>query len=313
MTIRYEALAAIARNPCAPLDELAPMIKPENQKAARQAIIDLKKAGLAMMLRDDVTGQPGYTLTKEGKARLADGPASKRGSNMIKGAHCGSRKKPQPAVGNNTGSDASVPHDAEGAAVQQPQPEQPAEPPTAAPAAADDTALDDEPMPPPDPALLASANRMLSERLAGVAHALRGSGLEGLNNVADGEDLQKHVAALTGAYQMALAHLDNERALTDKLKQLLASKTHECEGIRAELEALQREAMRGATCLSGADRYTAAGYIVTASKRKPRRIMNPEKAVAAAKSTIKAGAQRADVFALVPVGRAVRGAEWRKV
>lgn len=50
-------------------------------------------------------------------------------------------------------------------------------------------------MPPADPVLLASANRMLSERLAGVAHALRGSGLEGLKDLDDGADLQPAVAA----------------------------------------------------------------------------------------------------------------------
>ncbi|MBL8445659.1 MAG: hypothetical protein JNK52_16585 [Zoogloeaceae bacterium] len=308
MTIRHEALAAIARNPGAPLDELAPMIKTENPKAARQAIIDLKKAGLATVARDDVTGQPGYTLTKEGKARLADGPASKQGSNMIKGAHFGARKEPQPAVGNNTGSGASVPHDTEGAAVQQPQPEQPAEPPTAEPAAADDTITK------LDEALreanneLAFVREYLSEIIGGEIDPNDMSESE-IARTAAGEFTQvceeivaqaQIIAAQRDAITQRNAELDNERALTDKLKHLLASKTHEC------------DAMRGATCLSGADRYTAAGYIVTASKRKPRRIMNPEKAVAAAKSTIKAGAQRADVFALVPIGRAVRGAEWRK-
>lgn len=55
-----------------------------------------------------------------------------------------------------------------------------------------------------------------------------------------------------------------------------------------------------------------AGYIMTASKRKPRRITKPETAREAAISAIRAGAQRAEVFALVPVGRAVRGAEWRE-
>lgn len=66
-------------------------------------------------------------------------------------------------------------------------------------------APEDYELPAPDPALLASANRMLSERLAGVAHALRGSGLACLRNIDDGGDLQPHVAALACAYQMAMA------------------------------------------------------------------------------------------------------------
>lgn len=67
---------------------------------------------------------------------------------------------------------------------------------------------DIEEMPAADPALLASANRMLSDRLAGVAHALRGSGLEGLKGLDDGDDLQQATAALTGAYQMIRSDLD---------------------------------------------------------------------------------------------------------
>ena len=81
--------------------------------------------------------------------------------------------------------------------------------------------------------------------------------------------------------------------------------------LRNQLESLQREAMRGATCLSGQDRYTAAGYLVRASKRKPRTLQAEDKAREAALSSIRAGALRAEVFALVPVGHARRGVEWR--
>lgn len=48
---------------------------------------------------------------------------------------------------------------------------------------------------------LAAANA----KLEGVAHALRGCGLPALREVTASEDLQQHVAALTGAYQMAMA------------------------------------------------------------------------------------------------------------
>ena len=85
----------------------------------------------------------------------------------------------------------------------------------------------------------------------------------------------------------------------------------ENEEMRSQLEGLQREAMRGATCLSGQDRYTAAGYLVRATKRKPRTLLDKDKARDAALSSILAGAQRAEVFALVPIGHARRGAEWR--
>lgn len=81
--------------------------------------------------------------------------------------------------------------------------------------------------------------------------------------------------------------------------------------LRNQLEGLQREAMRGATCLSGQERYTAAGYLVRATKRKPRTLQAEDKAREAALGAIRAGALRAEVFALVPVGHARRGVEWR--
>ena len=81
--------------------------------------------------------------------------------------------------------------------------------------------------------------------------------------------------------------------------------------LRNQLESLQREAMRGATLLSGDDRYTAAGYLVRAPKRAPRITAKQETAVAAALAAARNGSGRGEVFALVPVGKAVRGAEWR--
>ncbi|HQL10200.1 MAG TPA: hypothetical protein PLE35_11415, partial [Lentisphaeria bacterium] len=66
-------------------------------------------------------------------------------------------------------------------------------------------APEDYELPPADPELLASANRMLSDRLERVAHVLRGCGLPALTEISDQEDLQMAAAALSGAYQMALA------------------------------------------------------------------------------------------------------------
>lgn len=54
-----------------------------------------------------------------------------------------------------------------------------------------------------------------------------------------------------------------------------------------------------------------AGYLVRATKRKPRTLQAEDKAREAALGAIRAGAPRAEVFALVPIGHARRGAEWR--
>ena len=195
---------------------------------------------------------------------------------------------------------------------------QSAEIPPQIPPAIQPTEAEDDAMPPADASLLALANRELADRLARVAHVLRGSGLEGLKDLDDGADLQTAAAALTGAYQMTLAEL---HACTGKIADLqhkvsmqdaeLFKQAGVVVDLRNQLESLQREAMRGATCLSGQDRYTAAGYLVRASKRKPRALQAADKAREAAMSSIRAGAQRAEVFALVPIGHARCGAEWR--
>ncbi|MBP6726351.1 MAG: hypothetical protein KA132_03920 [Thauera sp.] len=180
------------------------------------------------------------------------------------------------------------------------------------------TEAEDAAMPPADASLLALANRELSGRLARVAHVLRGSGLEGLKDLDGGADLQTAAAALTGAYQMTLASLQarGEQLLEmqDELNRRddeLLAQASTIVNLRSSIETMQREAMRGASLMSGQDRYTAAGYLVRASKRKPRTLLDKDKARDAALSSIRAGAQRAEVFALVPIDHARRGAEWR--
>lgn len=292
MSLRYEILKACAANPGAPMTELCDAIEHDRQKTT-WSVRDCAKAGLLSMRRDDVTGQPGYTLTAEGKQRLAEGPGSKQGSNMKK------------AGSDSEGGETDV--KAQSAEIP------PQIPPEIPPAEDGDDA-----MPPADASLLALANRELADRLARVAHVLRGSGLEGLKDLDDGADLQTAAAALTGAYQMALAEL---HACTGKIADLqhkvsmqdaeLFKQAGVVVDLRNQLESLQREAMRGATCLSGKDRYTAAGYLVRASKRRPRTLLDKDKARDAALSSIRAGAKRAEVFALVPIGQALRGVEWR--
>ncbi len=337
MSLRYEILKACAANPGAPMTELCDAIEHDRQKTTR-SVRDCAKAGLLSMRRDDVTGQPGYTLTAEGKQRLAEGPGSKQGSNMKKAG--------------SVGGEVSV----RVQSAEIPPQITPEIPPTDS---------EDDAMPPADASLLALANRELADRLARVAHVLRGSGLEGLKDLDDGADLQTAAAALTGAYQMALAesatlrrqilNRDNAMEIMDaqvveareKLAPIVpgdidtsdmglveiaervaaghADLTARIEnkddelfvqagtivGLRSQLETLQRDAMRGASLMSGQDRYTAAGYLVRASKRKPRTLLDKDKARDAALSSIRAGAQRAEVFALVPIGHALRGVEWR--
>lgn len=217
MNLRYAILEAVSKNPSASRDEIADVIDYERQKV-KFAVGDCVKIGLLSRRLDDVTKKPGYVLTPKGRERLKAGPQKINPKNA------------QPAVASsNTGSNGSgTPSEhhllTEAVAVQ-PQPATealaslPPEPSVAADVTDED---DDDAMPDPDPALLTLANLALADRLDGVAHALRGSGLPGLAEVTGDEDLQSHVAALAGAYQMTLAGRGAVGATIDHAAELLA-------------------------------------------------------------------------------------------
>lgn len=198
--------------------------------------------------------------------------------------------------------------------------------------------------PPADPVLLARANRMLSDRLENVATALRNSNLPSLawlNGATN--DLPLAAAALGSAYQQALTQMvlleierngatndlasvraellphvvddiDTDIMATPEIASRVAAKLCSAlaliDELEAELHTLQHEAMKGATMLSGNDRYTPAGYVVHVPKRRPRLLLKLERAQEAALAAAKTTG-RAEVLALVRVGRAVRGSEWR--
>ena len=275
MNLRYEILKACAANPGAPVDEIADAIKHDRKKTG-WAVRDCAKAGLLSMRRDDVTGQPGYTLTAEGKKRLAEGPGTKQGSNMKK------------ADSDSEGGETDVKAQSAEIPPQIPPPQyDPNE------VAFKKTGEVDVIRTLADARLreLVQAAEILAPCVPGVIDT---SDME-LQEIAD--RVVAGVADLT-------ARLENKDEELLKQAAVIVD-------LRNQLEGLQREAMRGATCLSGQDRYTAAGYLVRASKRKPRTLLDKDKARDAALSSIRAGAQRAEVFALVPIGHAHRGAEWR--
>ena len=211
-------------------------------------------------------------------------------------------------------------------------------------------APEDYEMPPADPVLLAMANKMLGDRLDGVAHVLRGCGLPLLADASGAEDLQPKVAALAGAYQMALADLRQHEAcleakdaellaqakvvvdlrdrldaltqqweadtgrITADLRAALKSRSqaiNEADRLRAELAA-ERQAREALQEQDGVDVTDAAvGYLIRVPKRAPILRRKPESARNAALGAVRAGAARAEVLAVVPVGVARRGAEWQ--
>ena len=222
---------------------------------------------------------------------------------------------------------------------------------------------EDYKLPPADPVLLASANRMLSDRLERVAHVLRGCGLPALTEISDQEDLQMAAAALSGAYQMALADaaaVPDLRNITAELEATVALQRETlvtaaadvsrlsaelaterrvsgsaisavasiCEhlgcddhnghvpvlraidDLRAEL-AVKRQACKALReQINSAPSASAKGYVLKTPKRAMRSFGKEAAAQSAAMAAARAG-KTGEVFALVPVGKAVRGAEWR--
>jgi hypothetical protein len=193
-------------------------------------------------------------------------------------------------------------------------------------------APEDYDMPQPDPGLLASANRMLRERLEGVAHALRDSGLPALANIAGSEDLQPHVVALSEAYQAALSDLQCRTesmhaacAALAKIGERLGIKPNDCGALpiteaiadlqntlhstTSAYEALieSTEPRQPGLCASQIE-----GFVVRTSKRALKEAKSLDQANAAVESAIRSGARRAKAFALVPVSEAVLGVEWKK-
>jgi hypothetical protein len=76
--------------------------------------------------------------------------------------------------------------------------------------------------------------------------------------------------------------------------------------------ATERQAREALQEQDGVDvKDAAVGYLVRVTKRKPRYVTKPERARDAALAAVRAGAGRAEVLAVVPVGVARRGAEWR--
>jgi hypothetical protein len=182
ISIRHSILAALENEPMV-LDGLL-----DETGIDRKRLSDNLSSAFSDKLvsrsKDSVTGMLLYTITAAGRKRLAEGPQSGVGVNVQKNAET-SRIEPYDEI------DASV----------------------------GETVQEDEEMPPANASLLASANSMLSDRLARVAHALRGSGLPGLATIDDGEDLQCHVAALAGAYQTALSELNFAKGNVEAFRQ----------------------------------------------------------------------------------------------
>jgi len=101
------------------------------------------------------------------------------------------------------------------------------------------------------------------------------------------------------------ADLANATALNTKLEHLLGVERTANAALREQIDHITHG---GEPEIDGA---LIDSYAVVVPKRPMRRFTVHDSAVAAAMAAARNGSRRGDVFALVPIGRAVRGAEWK--
>ena len=155
-------------------------------------------------------------------------------------------------------------------------------------------APEDYEMPPADPSLLAMANKQLCDDL----EAARG----------EVADLRERLHQQIEQWQTDTGRLAADlRAATEARSQAI----NEADRLRTELAA-ERQAREALQKQGNAIDVTAAavGYLVRVPKRPPMIRRKLEAARLAALGAVRAGAARADVLAIVPVGAARRGADW---
>lgn len=135
-------------------------------------------------------------------------------------------------------------------------------------------------------------------------------------------DLASHIEAMLGTLVSKTADLQiqveeqearNGSLVTDvsNTRNALAHAINESDRLRNEL-IIERQAREALQEQDGVDvKDAAVGYLVRVQKRKPRLLTKPERAREAALAAVRAGAGRAEVLAVVPIGVARRGAEWQ--
>ena len=118
-------------------------------------------------------------------------------------------------------------------------------------------------------------------------------------------ELRTRAAEQAAQYQADIARISSGLAAE---RQAMNNAINEADRLRAEL-ATARVLIK-AMQEHGNVKDVAVGYLVRVPKRAPVLRRKPESARAAALSAVRAGAARAEVMAVVPVGTARRGAEW---
>lgn len=146
-------------------------------------------------------------------------------------------------------------------------------------------------------------DRMLEEANLASAHRSACILWESSMMTAIGED---GACSVVDAIEKIKAELSNAKALTDKLEHLLGVERQTSAALREQIDLAERG--RDAALINLSDHH--AGFVVVAPKRQITRHANFDPAQARALSAARNGSGRGEVFALVKMGKAVRGAVW---
>jgi DNA-binding PadR family transcriptional regulator len=307
MGLRHDILAALAaKHPeIVTLDDL---MDATGERDRARLVSNLKAAqadGLIEKTRDEVTNQPAYTLTPTGLARHTNGKQQFNGKTQAENLANGKNAAQESAIKPSSSGDEvagllNIIADIRAAIGDK----------------TGKIMLGD---------LAKTIAKLTTERaqsyatLDGIAHSLRGSGVEGLRNVQPSLGLQTSVAALTGAYQQSRAQIHDLRndvaglsmhisILRDRLKL----------GPDDDIiEALDTAMSQASPPNNGTSHTTAKLALMLIdsadiSEIEPLDTDDIETASAEAVRQIEAGhAARAVVISIH--GEAVRKAEWRMV
>lgn len=128
------------------------------------------------------------------------------------------------------------------------------------------------------------------------------------------EELQRGFAEATSELGIRAHTIANLEGAVGIYKEVVQSDAQRIRALQDELAAERQANAALKEQLDGLPeiRDAAETFIVLAAKRKPARITCPERARERALSAIRAGAQRASVYALVHVGTALRGAVFQE-
>lgn len=130
---------------------------------------------------------------------------------------------------------------------------------------------------------------------------------------AERNELQRGFAEATSELGVRAHTIANLEGAIGLYKEVAQSDAQRIQALQAEL-ATERQA--NAALKEQLDtlpdiKRVGCGFLVRAPKKAPRIVTKPEAAQAAALAAARNGSGRGDVYALVHVGRAVRGAEWK--